>query len=679
MSMKHKEEKIEAQLRDYFREEANHDYLLDLNDYGSRKIGVQVPFVENGGNHSKGLEPLDLHIGPEMWDEIIKSGWRTTDIADKILDDIMADDKKPHSRFKDLPNSATKSISELREYDCGKLVAVPAVVRTVGEKEQELQVGAYRCKICDGTFMEAENPENPLECKKCGKSKKKTAFEYLKERSEKKDVQRIKVQEPTEELERSTKPDTIIAVLEEDLVGEVQAGDRVLLNSVVDSKKISKDSRREKRILKVNCVEMEDQTFSNIDISSDDKKKIEELSKKDDIFGKLRATIAPDIYGYEKEKEAIVLQQFGGRRKKIDRSPKRGDLHILLIGDPGTAKSQLLKSISSLAPKSMYKSGKGASGAGLTAAAVRDEDMGGYVIKAGVLPLCDGGIACIDEIDKMSEGDREYMNDAMGSAQTIPVAKGGEEIDLKSRTAVLAAGNPKYGRFEMHEEVSSQIELHESLISRFDLIFPIMDRPQEDPEKDERTTEHMAEMHMHGEEKELGVIDDDLLRKYIACARKIEPSFEKSTMNEIIEFYNGLRKESVNTIKITPRQFDTLVRLSEASARMRLSEKVEFEDSDRAIDIFLYYLKRVATNASGKIDIDQTMTRYSKSSRTILATLKSVIEEKREVYECGVPEEEILNEATSRGLEREEARKELERMKTNGLIYEPEKGVYNLS
>ncbi|MFW6144320.1 MAG: AAA family ATPase, partial [Candidatus Natronoplasma sp.] len=522
------------------------------------------------------------------------------DVASEVMFDIM-DGEKAKLRFENLPDARRKSISNLREADRNKLLKIPAIVRNVGDKEGKLKKAVYVCKSCGTRFKEVENPEKPLECQGCGKSNNKTRFVLDEDRSEYEDIQKIKVQEPTENLEGGKQPDSIIAVLKDDLVGEVHGGERVDLNAILKMKKKSRSSNF-KKYLKINNIEMKEKPFQAIDLTEEDRKEIEELKEEGNVLDKIHRSIAPDVFGLEKEKMAIALQLFRGVRKKINRSNRRGDIHILLIGDPGTAKTVLIKSVADLAPKSMFKSGKGASGAGLTATAVRDEEMGGWVIKAGVLPLCDGGLACIDEIDKMSDEDREYMNDAMGSAQIIPIAKGGEEVELQSRTSVLAAGNPKYGRFDSHEEVTNQIDLDPTLISRFDYIFPLYDQPSKFPDHDDKTTDHMAEMHMKTKDEDIAPIDDDLLRKYIAHARQIRPEFKENSMEKLTDFFKDMRKASDEAMSITRRQFDTLVRTSEASARMRLSEKVEREDVDRAIELFLYFIDKVAKDSSGNID-----------------------------------------------------------------------------
>ncbi|MEF8875010.1 MAG: minichromosome maintenance protein MCM, partial [Candidatus Thermoplasmatota archaeon] len=598
------------------------------------------------------------------------------EIANSVIFDMM-DGAKPKMRFKNLPKNTKKSISNLRQSDKNKLLKIPGIIRNVGEKEAKLKKAVYTCKRCNHGFKEVENPENPNKCPSCGKNSNKTTFILDENRSEYEDIQKIKVQEPTEKLEGGRQPDSIVAVLKNDLVGELTGGERVDLNSILKLKKKNKNSDTYKKYLKVNNIEIKERTFSAIELSEKDIQKIEKMKEEEDVFEKIYRSIAPDIYGMEEVKQAITLQLFGGVRKMVKRSPKRGDIHILLVGDPGTAKSQLLHSLAALAPKSMYESGKGSSGVGLTASVVKDEDIGGWTVEAGVLPLCDGGIACIDELDKMSEDDREHMNDAMGTAQSIPIAKAGKTMTLRSRTAVLAAGNPKYGRFDIHDEISNQIDIHPSLVDRFDLIFPILDQPNNDVEHDRKKTEHIAAMHRReGKGSDtMGELDDELIRKYVAYARRIRPDHSKKSQEEIIEFYNELRRESDDSVKITPRQLDTLHRMAEASARSRLSEEVEHEDAKRAIEVFGYFLKEVSTDSEGKIDIDSVMTGYTSRDRTLIKEVREAIKAYKTGSD-GVKQQKIIENVDAPD---EEVEKELERMKNNGQIYETEKGVYELA
>ncbi len=665
---------LEDKFKEYFTEPEVHNHLEYLNDAASGKVAVEVPFDSNGGDY-EGPFPINLQMSLDAMDHIMKNAEESIEAANKVIFEVM-EGMKPHVRFKHLLDKQKKSIRNLRQSDKNKLLKIPGIVRNVGEKEARLKKAVYTCMSCGTRFKETGNPENPMECSGCGKSNNKTVFKLDENKSEYEDIQKIKIQEPTEKLEGGRQPDSIVGVLKDDLVGEVEGGERVDLNAILKLKKKSKNSDSFKKYLKINNIEIKERTFSTIELTQEDIEKIEEMKSEEEVFQKIVESIAPDIYGMEMEKQAIALQLFGGVRKTLNRSPKRGDIHILLIGDPGTAKSQLLHSVAKLAPKSMYESGKGSSGVGLTAAVTKDEELGGWTVEAGVLPLCDGGIACMDEIDKMSDDDREHMNDAMGTAQCIPVAKAGKTMTLRSRTSVLAAGNPQYGRFDIHDNISNQIDIHPSLLDRFDLIFPILDQPNVDVDHDEKKSEHIAKMHrdyMEDETEDMGEIDDELIRKYVAHARKIKPKYTERSQEKIVEFYNKMRRKSDDTVKITPRQLDTLHRLAEASARSRLSETVEVKDSKKAIQVFGYFLNEVSTDATGEIDIDGVMTGYTQYEKT----LREQIEQAIRAYDAGngVAKSKIIENIDE---DDSQIEKQLESMRTAGLVYTPETEVYKL-
>ncbi|EQD70393.1 replicative DNA helicase Mcm, partial [mine drainage metagenome] len=316
--------------------------------------------------------------------------------------------------------------------------------------------------------------------------------------------------------------------------------------------------------------------------------------------------LAPTIKGMEQEKEAIALQLFGGVEKHHEDGIRvRGDINVLLIGDPGVAKSQLLRYITDVAPRGIYTSGKGATAAGLTAAAVKDDFAGGrWVLEAGMLVLADGGMAIIDELDKMSAEDRSAMHEVL-EQQTVSIAKAGITATLNARCPVLAAANPKWGRFDSTKSIAEQIDLPPTLLSRFDVIFSIMDRPEE--KRDRFLASRILRAHRDWEARPSAVgpsstgapLPPDRLKKYIAYARKtIRPVLTDGALTALEDYYVNVRKQGEEPnapVPITARQLEALVRLSEAAARARLSPSVEPTDAQRAIQIMENFLRRVSS------------------------------------------------------------------------------------
>ncbi|HDN63080.1 MAG TPA: Minichromosome maintenance protein MCM, partial [Candidatus Bathyarchaeota archaeon] len=309
----------------------------------------------------------------------------------------------------------------------------------------------------------------------------------------------------------------------------------------------------------------------------------------------------------------------------------RGELNVLLIGDPGTAKSQLLQYVARISPRGLYTSGRGTTAAGLTAAVLREKD-GGMTLEAGALVLADKGVACIDEIDKMKPEDRVAMHEAM-EQHTISVAKGGIVATLNARTAILAAANPALGRYEPYRTIAENINLPVTLLSRFDLIFVLRDQPEK--ELDSKLSEHILGLHKRGTVEAEPPISPDLLRKYISYSKNIKPTLTDEAIQRLKDFYLTMRAASEaegSPIAITARQLESLVRIAEARARSALRDKVLAEDAEAAIAIMKKSLEQVGIDLSSrKIDIDIIMTGKPKSLRDKLQiVLGTVVELERE-------------------------------------------------
>ena len=261
----------------------------------------------------------------------------------------------------------------------------------------------------------------------------------------------------------------------------------------------------------------------------------------------------------------------GVKKTSEDGDSRRGDIHILLIGDPGSGKSQLIRRMSIVAPKSRFVSGKGASSAGLTASVVKDEFLRGWALEAGALVLANKGLAAIDEMDKMSDEDTSAMHEAL-EQQSVTISKANIQATLRCETTVLAAANPKFGRFDPYELIAKQIQMPATLINRFDLIFPVRDVPN--PSNDELMADFILNLHRGANKQKEAPITTEMLRKYIAYAKQnVFPELTDDALAEIRRYYVQMRNqgsEEGGAIPISARQLEGLVRLSEASARVRL-------------------------------------------------------------------------------------------------------------
>ncbi|MBC7081744.1 MAG: minichromosome maintenance protein MCM [Thermoplasmatales archaeon] len=636
---------------------------------------------------------------PELAEYLLENPYRSIYCAEEALKRIdIIGEAKLHLKLKNLPETKKVEIRNLRAQHLGKFISVDGLVKKVTEVRPKLEDAVFQCQKC-GAIIKVPQEENiviePLECYKdqggCGR---KTSFKLLTEKSRFIDSQKIELQESPEGLRGGAQPMRLVVYLDDDLVGQVVPGDRISVNGIlrVQARRSGKIKFSEfNRVMDANSIEIKEQAFEEIQISEEDEKRIIDVSKDPLLVQKIVASIAPTIYGLETEKEALALQLFGGVPKYMpDGTRIRGDMHILLVGDPGTAKSQLLRYISELAPRSIYTSGKSSSAAGLTASAVKSDEFGegNWTLEAGALVLADLGIACVDELDKMSPKDREALHQAM-EQQEISVAKAGINATLKARCALLGAANPKLGRFEEEIPIAEQINIPPTLLSRFDLIFPLTDKP--DKERDEKMATHILEAHRYGErlqkEKNLEIdkmkpfFEPEFLRKYVAYAkRNVHPEMTTEAAEKIKKYYVETRGRSKEVIPFTPRQLEAFIRIAEASARMRLSNVVTVEDAERAISIMEYFLTKVGMEKEfDMFDIDKIATGISKTQRDKMVIITDIIRDICKGTDSSASVEEIISRAIEQGMEKETVENLLAKMRREGIIYEPKNGRYRLT
>ena len=650
---------------------------------------------------------------PELTELLINQPYKAIFNAEEALRniDVAAENKlRLHFRVVGLPDTNKIVIRHIRANHLGKFSAIEGLVKKRTEVRPKLQVGAFQCAKC-GAVIRIEQEEDilkePSECYEdqggCGRV---SSFKLLTNLSEFIDSQKIEIQENPEGLRGGAQPERISVYLEDDLVGEIAPGDRVIVNGILHSMQRRRGTFRLtsfNKVMDAISVEGQEMAFEEVEVTPEDEKEILKVSKDPAIYEKMKESIAPTIYGMDVEKEALVLQLFGGLAKEMpDGTRIRGDIHTLFVGDPGTAKSQMLTYMAKLAPRSVYASGKASSAAGLTAAAVRDEfGEGQWTLEAGALVLADMGIACIDEIDKMEETDRSSMHQAM-EQQEISVAKAGINATLKARCSILAAANPKLGRFDEFMPMHEQINMPPALISRFDLIFSIIDKP--DRPKDAELATHILLTHKAGEVAEnitktkkskhtkkekdnlmkivMPTFEPAFLRKYIAYAkRNIFPVMTDDTLDMLKAYYVDFRNSSDDSITFTPRQLEAFVRLSEASAKIRLSQEATVEDAKRAIYIIDQYLRRVGMDReTGKFDIDLIATGISHSQHDRMRNIMDIIQRLcSEAKDENAARGDIIQEAEIKGIEASKVEQALDRLRRNGQIYEPVHGKYRIT
>jgi len=624
------------------------------------------------------------------------------ELADQLInnfDDIAKDAEEAIKQFDipeaqypikfrviNLPKSAFLPIRNIRAKNLGKLIETEGLIRQASDVRPKVTVTEYECPNC-GAVLRVDQVgsklREPTRCA-CGRKGK---FKLSSQRLV--DVQRLVVEEPPEALVGGEQAKRMQVFVESDLLDPAlekrrYPGNKInvvgIIKEVPISLKTGGQSTTYDLMIEANSLETIEEEFEEIEISDDDEKAIKELAEKPNIYEKLIASIAPSIYGYNRIKEAIAMQLFGGiRKKREDGTRTRGDIHIFLVGDPGAGKSQLLRYVATLAPKARYTAGKGASAAGMTATVVRDEFMHGWALEAGLLVLCNRGIACLDELDKMDDQDTSAMHEAL-EQQTVTIAKANIHATLRAETSVLAAANPKFGRFDPFQPIPNQIQLPPTLLNRFDLIFTIRDIPN--AELDEKIAQHILDNAKDPEARK-PEIAPELLRKYIAYThQKCFPKMTLGAVEEIKNFYVQLRSTAakddaeIKSIPISARQLEALVRLSEASARIRLADKVTKADAKRAIELLKASMKEVAFDVeTGKFDIDRIATGISATQRSQIAIMRKVIDALAAKVGKTILIADILTEAEAEGIERHKAEEILDSLKKKGDVFEPKPGL----
>lgn len=637
-----------------------------------------------GGSRSVLIDFLDLDkFDGQLADQLLEKPEETLGFMEESIGKLGLI-KDCHVRFKNLPESTKTRIRDIRSKHLAKLILIEGLIRQATEVRPEITIATYQCDQCGGkaeVIQEGNLVKKPSYCFLCGKKGQFTVLEQSFV-----DVQKIVVEESPEKLRGSEQPSRINAILRDDMV-DPELRDKLTPGNQVEVVGILKEvpiftqggavTARFDLMLMVNSVQLRHQEFEQLEISLEEVQEILQLAADKNIVEKIIASIAPSIYGYEKVKEGIALQLFGGVQKvRKDGVRTRGDIHLLLVGDPGSGKSQLLKYVSALAPKARYVTGKGATTAGLTATVVKDEFLRGWALEAGALVLASGGIACIDELDKMGAEDRVSIHEAM-EQQSISIAKANVHATLRAQTAVLGAANPKYGRFDPFQPIADQINMPETLLSRFDMIFPIRDVP--DTVADSHLADHILSLHKDPESIK-PIIPTEVMRNYIAYSRKhIRPELDDEAVEEIKSFFVGLRgkysHEETAAVPISPRQLEALVRLSEASARMRLSNQATKEDAQRAIELLKFCLYQVGVDPeTGKLDIDRLEGVTTASRRGKIMVILQLLKEMEEQYKGPVPKFELIEKAKEKNVEADLAERLIEEMKMKGDIYEPRSG-----
>src|SRR5215210_7510509 len=579
-----------------------------------------------------------------------------------------------------------KSLREINAEVINKLVGVSGmVVRSSEVKPLAKKIG-YRCLSC-GEITEAQLRglvlKKPLRCGKCSEKE----LEMDPDTSIFIDFQMVRLQELPEDLPAGHLPHYLEVTIIGDLVDQCRPGDRILLTGIVriEQEQLSQQIKTSLFRLRMEGNNIEylggrtadknSRTIERLEISNEDEKHIFALARKNDAYDILISSYAPHVYGHEVIKEVILLLIVGSVTKRLeDGSARRGDINVLLVGDPGTAKSEMLKFAAKIAPRGLYTSGRGSTAAGLTAAVIRDKS-GIMMLEAGAVVLGDQGIVCIDEFDKIKPEDRSALHEVM-EQQTCSVAKGGIVATLNARTSILSAANPIYGKYDPYKNITENVNLPVPLLTRFDLIYVIRDLPEK--EKDSKIASHILEIHKDVQRNSQAAIDIDLFSKYLSYAKQMDPALTPEAIDIVRSYYMDMRRiESEGMITVTPRQLEGLIRLASARARLLLKDMVDAEDARRAIYLVDQMMRTAGVDVNtGKTDLGVL---YGKP-QSVVSKEKTFMELFRGLTGAennDVEDKALVDELVKTGkFSDEEARKYIQKFNREGQIFERRPGFW---
>ncbi|XP_053212139.1 DNA replication licensing factor mcm7-like [Panonychus citri] len=629
----------------------------------SDTINTLLPDFRTKDNIHKDI--LDVFIEHRILAEQLAKG------GDEPMDDIQ--NKYPPQlmrRFEIYFKAPSKhrpiSVRSVKAQSIGKLVTVKGIVVRTTDVKPMITVATYTCDKCGNEAYQPINSYVYIPMDRCpsvecrtNKSGGKLFFQTRASRFIK--FQEIKVQEHSDQVPVGNVPRSLTVIARGENTRLALPGDHIAVTGIflpslrtgfkaLVGGLISETFLDAHRIAKMN--KTEDDEVSDDCMSREEAR---EFATGEDFYKKLAESIAPEIYGHHNLKKALLLLLVGGVNTSPYGMKIRGAINICLMGDPGVAKSQLLAFIDRLAPRSQYTTGRGSSGVGLTAAVMKDQVTGEMILEGGALVIADQGICCIDEFDKMMDADRTAIHEVM-EQQTISIAKAGILTTLNARVSILAAANPVFGRYNPKKSVAQNIQLPAALLSRFDLLWLIQDKP--DAENDLRLAKFITYVHQNSSQPTLDFEPFDMktMRRFIAACKKINPIIPEALTDHIVNAYIEMRKEARNDKDMTftsARSLLAIIRLSTALARLRLSDTVSKSDIEEAIHLIIASKETLAADKEGNLDISRNVHGPDRIYRLI----RGIFDE-RQINE--IPYQDAIDKCKSRGFSIDEIEEVLE-------------------
>eukprot|EP01083_Nonionella_stella_P073216 197797_1 len=624
-----------------------------LNNYETRRYLVTIDFDD--------LNTFD----PELSEKFRENPSIYLPLFENAAQEVVAMTKFPKPSKDEMHKIQVQIINVLRQpipirrlhaEHISKLVRVPGIVTSASKPRCKATRFTLRCTNCKATITRRAargfgSIQIPRTCENASDEKNDKPcpvdpFEIVADKCSFLDIQKLKLQEAPEDIPTGEMPRHIWLFCERNLVNKVKPGARVVIvgiYKIFDAKLSNKRTDSYASSVRKPYIEVIGMEESNVSqkhgkFTAEEEEAIRDLSRLPNIHNIIQSSISPAIWGNEDIKLAIACLLFGGSRKSLPGNMKlRGDINVLLLGDPSVAKSQFLKFVDEVAPIAVYTSGKGSSAAGLTASVIKEPGTGEFHLAAGAMVLADGGVVCIDEFDKMRESDRVAIHEAM-EQQTISIAKAGITTILNSRASVLAAANPIFGRYDELRTTSENIDFETTILSRFDLIFIIRDI--KDVQRDTRLAHHIMGLHINvngasnknkDDSNSGSEISPDLMSKYIAYARhRIHPRLTRKAADVLKNHYVSFRRETkllaeesgeLSAIPLTVRQLESLIRISESLAKMQLSEEANEEHVKEAVRLFKVSTLKAAKEGTGaagvQLDNNQYLESVQKAERNI--------------------------------------------------------------
>lgn len=638
-------------------------------DYFKPQLTLGTKFIE--------LDMQDIsQVEPDLSEEIYSSPEKTINLVQVALAEKFALKEEVRIRLSNLSSEVAIQIHNIRKDN--ELKSLKGIIKRITKVLPRTTKIYFECPSCGAVLskiQERKKITSPSRCS-CGRQ-----GQFRRSREEKVNIQELALEEIHDELDGKP-PQQIRVYLEGDLTereltARLQPGRKIEVIGITQELPVFMTSKDEKQnisefMVMANNIILLD-ADDDLTINEEDIRCINEIAVNDPLQ-QLSESLAPEVYGNEEIKKAVVLQLVKGvSRQKSDGTYTNENIHLLLCGDPGIAKSVCLKAAVARTPRAKMVVATKTSKAGLTATVVKDELTGTFSLEAAAMVLCNNSIIAIDELDKLH---KEHVNDLLEpmSACTVSVNKSTISAVLPARTGVLASANPMYGNYDIQKPLAKQIDLPTPIIDRFDLIFVMIDKPNKDI--DSKIVEFIFKAR---KEKIEAKIPTDLFKKYITYCKKLNPELDESLLVPLQDFYTKLREQSHNEdvkgIPLNPRDIEAIIKLSEAHAKLRLSNKVEAQDVEVAKGLFIFCLRQLGTDPeSGVIDRSRLTQKVPVSKKGKVESLLDMIHTLSQEHNNLIPENVISDKCEEANVKRYEVRDFIEELKRAGKLFEPKPG-----